>query len=48
VGYVEKSIRHSGLENHVLKVKEANTMGLTIYDLLERAIEETRQLWFII
>ncbi|PKB92700.1 hypothetical protein RhiirA5_439662 [Rhizophagus irregularis] len=35
--------RHSGLENHILKVKEANTMRPTVYDLPEKAIEETRQ-----
>ncbi|PKC62343.1 hypothetical protein RhiirA1_465288 [Rhizophagus irregularis] len=35
--------RHSGLENHVLKIKESNNMRPTAYELPERAIEETRQ-----
>ncbi len=36
--------RHSGLANHVITIKDANTMKPTVYDLPERAIEETRQI----
>ncbi|GES79265.1 hypothetical protein GLOIN_2v1472826 [Rhizophagus clarus] len=36
--------RHSGLANHKITIKDANIMRPTVYDLPERAIEETRQI----
>ncbi len=35
--------RHSGLTRHVMTIKDANSAKPTVYDLPERAIEETRQ-----
>ncbi|GET00462.1 hypothetical protein GLOIN_2v1472826 [Rhizophagus clarus] len=36
--------RHSGLANHKITIKDANIMRPTVYDLPERAIEETRRI----